>query len=81
MNIMGFRRHMQTDFNLNETSSGDIIEVNDELFFAHCNANGWRRFTDENGRVYTPEELSEKFADAPVPTLRRYNRVWWYEAM
>lgn len=20
-------------------------------------------------------------ADAPVPTLRRYNRVWWYEAM
>lgn len=81
MNIMDFRRHMQTDFDLNETSSGDIIEVNDELFFAHCNANGWRRFTDENGRVYTPEELSEKFADAPVPTLRRYNRVWWYEAM
>lgn len=81
MNIMGFRRHMQTDFDLNETSSGDIIEVNDELFFAHCNANGWRRFTDENGHVYTPEELSEKFADAPVPTLRRYNRVWWYKAM
>ena len=70
MNIMGF-----------ETSSGDNIEVSDELFFAHCNVNGWRRFTDENGRVYTPEELSEKFANAPVPTLRRYNRVWWYEAM
>lgn len=52
-----------------------------QLYFAHCNANGWRRFTDENGRVYTPEELSEKFADAPVPRLLRYNHVWWYEAM
>lgn len=43
MKIMGFNRRMESEFDLDETSSGDIIEVNNKLFFAHCDANGWRR--------------------------------------